>query len=85
MSDIEKEASASDRHPAVVQGQEDLSGVKSVQIKRNLKKNSDFEYVVNQSTRTEMIYDTMEDAKEAYWNSDESLVKILRDNFYDFM
>ena len=66
MSDIKKSASASDRHPAVVQGQEDLSGVKSVQIKRNLKKNSEDEYVVNQSVRTEMIYNTMEDAKKAY-------------------
>ena len=30
-----------------------------------------------------LMYD--EDSKEAYWNSDESLVKILRDNFFDFM
>ena len=30
-----------------------------------------------------LMYD--EDANEAYWNSDESLVIILRDNFYDFM
>lgn len=26
-----------------------------------------------------------EDDLEAYWNSDESLLKILKDNFYDFM
>ena len=30
-----------------------------------------------------LMYD--EDSKEAYWNSDESLVKILRENFFDFM
>ena len=31
----------------------------------------------------EMMYG--EDADEARWNSDESLLKILKDNFYDFM
>lgn len=65
-NNINKQASSSDRHPAVVQGQEDLSGVKSVQIKRNLKKNSEDEFVVTQSVRTEMVYDTPELAKDAY-------------------
>ena len=65
---MDKIASSSDRHPAVVQGQEDLAGVKSVQIKRNFKKNSEEEYVITQSTRTEMVYDSADQAKNAYLN-----------------
>lgn len=68
MSELNKAASSTDRHPAVVQGQENLTGVKSVEIKRALKKNSDSEYVVNESIRTEMLYDTVDQAKEAYNN-----------------
>lgn len=59
-------ASASERNNAVVQGQEDLEGVKEIKIKKVLKKNSDSEYVVTQSTRTEMVYDTDSAAKAAY-------------------
>ena len=66
MDEFIVEASAADRHPAVVQGQEGLTGVKSVEIKRNIKKNSESEFVVTQSTRTEMLYDTAEQARDAY-------------------
>lgn len=68
MEELDKVASSSDRHPAVTKGQEDLAGVKSVQIKRNFKKNSEEEYVVTQSTRTEMIYESAEQARDAYLN-----------------
>ncbi len=68
MEELETTASSSDRHPAVTKGQEDLAGVKSVQIKRNFKKNSDDEFVVTQSTRTEMIYESAEKARDAYIN-----------------
>ena len=82
-----KTASSSDRKQAVVQGQEDLSGVKSLNIKRTLKKNSDDEYVVTQSTRTEMIYDTVDKAKSAYkdiQNAKEELIgfEFANDNSY---
>lgn len=66
MDELIKDASASERHPAVVQGQEELAGVKSVQIKRNMKKNSENEFVITQSTRTEMVYDTVDQARSAY-------------------
>lgn len=66
MDELIKDASASERHPAVVQGQEELAGVKSVQIKRNMKKNSENEFVITQSTRTEMVYDTVDQARAAY-------------------
>lgn len=61
-------ASASERNNAVVQGQENLEGVKELKIKRVLKKNSDSEYVVTESRRTEMVYDTPESATDAYEN-----------------
>lgn len=72
MDTIKSKASASERHPAVVQGQEDLTGVKSVEIKRSLKKNSDSEYVVNQSVRTEMLYNSVDEAKQAYREIDDA-------------
>lgn len=68
MEELETLASASDRHPAVTKGQEDLAGVKSVEIHRNIKKNSEDEYVVSQSTRTEMVYESAEKARDAYLN-----------------
>lgn len=73
---MHKEASSSDRHPAVVQGQEDLTGVKSVQIKRTLKKNSDEEYVIAQSVRTEMLYNTIDEAKDAYINIKDAMEEV---------
>lgn len=66
MDELSKYASASERHPAVVRGQEELAGVKSVQIKRNIKKNSENEFIITQSTRTEMVYDTVDQARSAY-------------------
>lgn len=66
MDELSKYASASERHPAIVRGQEDLAGVKSVQIKRNIKKNSENEFIVTQSTRTEMVYETGDQARAAY-------------------
>lgn len=68
MEELKTQSSASDRHPAVTKGQEDLAGVKSVEIHRNFKKNSDDEYVVTQSTRTEMVYESAEKARDAYMN-----------------
>jgi hypothetical protein len=65
---MHKKASASDRHQAVVKGQEGLTGVKEVRVKRTLTKNSEDEYVVKQSTRTDMVYDTIDSAKDAYDN-----------------
>lgn len=65
---MQKQANSSDRHPAVVKGQEDLTGVKEVRIKRVLKRNTDNEVVVSQSTRYEMLYDSVEEAERAYKN-----------------
>lgn len=65
---MNKTASASERNQAVVQGQENLVGVKEVQITRKFKKNSENEYVVSESVRTEMLYDTASEAKSAYNN-----------------
>ena len=63
---MERVASASERNNAVVKGQENLEGAKELKIKRVLKKNSDSEYVVTESRRTEMVYDTSESATDAY-------------------
>lgn len=65
---INKQASSADRHQAVVKGQENLTGIKEVRIKRVLKENTENEVVVSQSTRYEMLYDTVEEAKRAYEN-----------------
>ena len=65
---MDTKASASERNNEVVKGQENLEGVKEVKIKRILKKNSDSEYVVTESTRTEMLYDTSDAATGAYRN-----------------
>jgi len=65
---MEKQANSSDRHQAVVKGQEDLTGIKEVRIKRVLKRNTDNEVVVSQSTRYEMLYDSVEEAERAYKN-----------------
>ena len=63
---MERVASASERNNAIVQGQEGLEGAKELKIKRVLKKNSDSEYVVTESRRTEMVYNTSESATDAY-------------------
>ena len=73
---MNKESSSAERHPAVVQGQEDLTGVKSVQIKKTLKKNSEDEYVIAQSVRTEMLYNTIDEAKDAYINIKDAMEEV---------
>lgn len=73
---MNKESSSTERHPAVVQGQEDLTGVKSVQIKKTLKKNSEDEYVIAQSVRTEMLYNTIDEAKDAYINIKDAMEEV---------
>lgn len=78
-------ASASERNNAVVQGQENLEGAKELKIKRVLKKNSDSEYVVTESRRTEMVYDTSESATDAYENIHDAKEEVEFDDNGDNM
>lgn len=63
---MEKQASSRDRHEAFVKGQENLTGVKEVTHKYTLKKEKDDTIVVAHSKRTDMIFDTEQEAKAAF-------------------
>ena len=63
---METKASSRDRHEAFVKGQENLTGVKEVTHKYTLKKEKDGSIVVSHSKRTDMIFDTEQEAKDAF-------------------
>ena len=63
---MNKIASSRDRHEAFVEGQEDLTGVKEVTHKYTLKKDSDNKIVVSHSMRTDMLYSTEQEARDAF-------------------
>lgn len=63
---MQKTAASRDRHEAFVTGQENLTGVKEVTHNYKLKKDSDGEVVVTHSMRTDMIFDSEEEAKDAF-------------------
>lgn len=63
---MEIKASSRDRHEGVVRGQEDLKGVKEIDHKYTLKRDSDDQIIVTHSMRTDMVYDTEQEAKDAF-------------------
>lgn len=63
---METKASSRDRHEAFVKGQENLTGVKEVTHKYTLKKEKDGSIIVSHSKRTDMIFDTEQEAKDAF-------------------
>lgn len=65
---MDKTAASRDRHTGVVKGQEELVGVKEVDHKYVLKRDSTDSIIVVHTKRTNMLFDSEVEAKDAFLN-----------------
>lgn len=65
---MEKSAASRDRHTGVVRGQEELKGVKEIDHKYVLKRDSTDSIIVMHTKRTNMLFDNEVEARDAFLN-----------------